>query len=171
MPRKSLDIRSTDHPLAWERDYCSFSCLRRGRVWAEPSLRVKGRVPCRFLGQRPKPSESLQFSISTDFQGSFEPFSLALFFHKSLDTTGRTIHSKLNLLKHRRELLQCYSICPSHNLRVVLESATAKGSQYQYICPLRSCTGQHVNGSLYMIPEKLHIVHIGTITHKRCMDI
>ena len=88
MPRKSLDIRSADHPPAWERGSCAFPCFRRGRVRAEPGRRVKGRVPCGFSGQRPEPSESLPISISTDFQGSFEPFSLAPVFHRLLDTTA-----------------------------------------------------------------------------------
>ena len=66
--------------LQRERCSCTFPCFRRGRVWAEPSSWVKGRVPCGFLGQRPKPSESLQRTISTDFQGSSEPFLLARFF-------------------------------------------------------------------------------------------
>ena len=42
--------------------------------------RVKGRVPCGFLGQRPKPSESIGSTIYINiygFQGSIEPFSLA----------------------------------------------------------------------------------------------
>ena len=70
----SLDIRFADHPSQRERGNCTLSCLRRGRVRAAPGNRVKGRVPCRFSGQRPEPpSESLQVSISTGFQGSFEP--------------------------------------------------------------------------------------------------
>ena len=87
MPRKSLDIRSADHPPAWERGSCAFPCFRRGRVRAEPGRRVKGRVPCGFSGQRPEPSESLPVSISTDFQGSIEPVFLTPLFHSLFDTT------------------------------------------------------------------------------------
>ena len=87
MPRKPLDKRFTDYPLAKERGKCAFPCFRRGRVWAEPRIWVKGRVPCGFSGQRPEPSESLPIPISTNFQGSFEPFSLAPVFHRLLDTT------------------------------------------------------------------------------------
>ena len=57
MPRKSLDKCFTDNPIFWERSSCSFPYFRLGQVWAEPTKRVKGLVPCRFLGQRPKPSE------------------------------------------------------------------------------------------------------------------
>ena len=87
MPRKSLDIRFTDHPVSAEKKQCFFSCFRRGRVWAEPANRVKGRVPCGFLGQRPKPSESFLVSISTVFKVHLSLFSFAPVFHRSLDTT------------------------------------------------------------------------------------
>ena len=38
----------------------AFPCHRRGRVWAAPRKRVKGLVPCGFLGQRPEPPEGLK---------------------------------------------------------------------------------------------------------------
>ena len=76
----SLDIRFADHPLIWERGNCAFPCFRRGRVRAEPGRRVKGRVPCGFLGQRPKPSESLPDPIFASFQGSDRPFFRPWFF-------------------------------------------------------------------------------------------
>ena len=61
MPRKFLDIRFSDHPTIAEKGQLRpFPAFRRG--W------VKGRVPCRYLGQRPKPSESLLLSISTIFK-------------------------------------------------------------------------------------------------------
>ncbi len=47
MPRKSIDIRLTDRMGSG-----------KARKW------VKGQVPCGFLGQSPKPSESLSESIS-----------------------------------------------------------------------------------------------------------
>ncbi len=59
--------------------------------------RVKGLVPCGFLGQGPKPSESIGpsflFNICS-FQGSKEPFSFAQFFHRSLDTISYLIRGK-----------------------------------------------------------------------------
>ena len=76
----SLDIRFADHPLVWERGRCAFPCFRRGRVRAEPGRRVKGRVPCGFLGQRLKPSESLPDPIFASFQGSDRPFFRPCFF-------------------------------------------------------------------------------------------
>ena len=78
--------------LQRERGSCAFPCFRRGRVWAEPRIRVKGRVPCGFLGQRPKPSESRQHTISPDFQGSFDPFYIGSVFHRSLDTTLQNLY-------------------------------------------------------------------------------
>ena len=66
MPRKFLDIRFSDHPTIAEKGQLRpFPAFRRG--W------VKGRVPCRYLGQRPKPSESLSVTHIYSFQGSFEP--------------------------------------------------------------------------------------------------
>ena len=91
--------------LQRERGSCAFPCFRRGRVWAEPRIRVKGRVPCGFLGQRPKPSESLQHTISTDFQGSFEPFYIGSVFHRSLDTTDLPP----DLAHRQKKLLQPFS--------------------------------------------------------------
>lgn len=44
MPRKSLDIRPSQHP---------FPRFRHGRVWAEPGKWVKGLVPCGFSGRSP----------------------------------------------------------------------------------------------------------------------
>ena len=49
---------------------------------------VKGLVPCRFLGQRPKPSESLLELISAIFKVHLSLFLLALFFHNLFDTTS-----------------------------------------------------------------------------------
>lgn len=41
-----------------------FPCFRRGRVRAEPEIRVKGLVPCGFLRQRLKPPEGLASGLS-----------------------------------------------------------------------------------------------------------
>ena len=69
MPRKSIDIRLTDHPVPAEKGATApFSCLParagsgRARKW------VKGLVPCGFLGQRPKPTECFSISISAIFK-------------------------------------------------------------------------------------------------------
>src|SRR5699024_9602617 len=79
MPRKSIDIRLTEHPLQQKRGAIApFSCLSartgsgRARCW------VKGLVPCGFLRQRPKPSESFSTSISAIFK-----VLLSLFFRLS----------------------------------------------------------------------------------------
>ena len=80
MPRKSIDIRLTDYPVLQKRATAPFSCLPartgagRARCW------VKGLVPCGFLGQRPKPSESLPGSISAIFKVHLSLFFLAHFF-------------------------------------------------------------------------------------------
>ena len=57
-----------------------FSCLpaRMGSVKARN--RVKGLVPCGFLGQRPKPSESFSESISAVFKVHLSLFFSARFF-------------------------------------------------------------------------------------------
>ena len=78
MPRKSIDRKFTDDPLREKRGNCTLFCLPartglgRARSW------VKGWIPCGFLGQRPKPSESFSSSISTVFK-----VLLSLFFHGS----------------------------------------------------------------------------------------
>ena len=73
MPRKFLDIRFSDHPTIAEKGQLRpFPAFRRG--W------VKGRVPCRYLGQRPKPSESYASFLSTVFKVHLSLFSLARFF-------------------------------------------------------------------------------------------
>ena len=80
MPRKFLDIRFSDHPnIAEKGQLRPFPAFRRG--W------VKGRVPCRYLGQRPKPSESYASFISTVFKVHLSLIFLFSFFHNSVDTT------------------------------------------------------------------------------------
>ena len=82
MPRKSLDIRFTDHPIFRERAM-PLSLLPARMGAGKARYRVKGFVPCGFLGQGPKPSESIGSSFLSNiysFQGSKEPFSLAQFF-------------------------------------------------------------------------------------------
>ena len=79
MPRKFLDIRFSDHPnIAEKGQLRPFPAFRRG--W------VKGRVPCRYLGQRPKPSESYASFISTVFKVHLSLIFLTRFYHKSFDT-------------------------------------------------------------------------------------
>ena len=56
MPRKSLDKCFTDYPVL------TLPPARTGAGRARE--RVKGQVPCGFLGQRPKPSESLWALLS-----------------------------------------------------------------------------------------------------------
>lgn len=69
MPRKSLDIRFTDYPISAEKGATApFSCLPARMGSGKARIWVKGRVPCGYLGQRPKPSESLLLSISTIFK-------------------------------------------------------------------------------------------------------
>ena len=80
MPRKFLDIRFSDHPTIAEKGQLRpFPAFRRG--W------VKGRVPCRYLGQRPKPSESYASFLSTVFKVHLSLIFLFSFFHNSVDTT------------------------------------------------------------------------------------
>ena len=66
MPRKFLDIRFSEYPFYWERCYAPFP--------ASGEDGVKGRGPCRFLGQRPKPSESLSPAPLTDSEATFGLF-------------------------------------------------------------------------------------------------
>ena len=77
MPRKFLDIRFSDHPnIAEKGQLRPFPAFRRG--W------VKGRVPCRYLGQRPKPSESYASFLSTVFKVHSSLIFLFSFFHNSV---------------------------------------------------------------------------------------
>lgn len=85
MPRKFLDIRFSDHPTIAEKGQLRpFPAFRRG--W------VKGRVPCRYLGQRPKPSESYASFLSTVFKVHLSLIFLFSFFHNSVDTTQIVSH-------------------------------------------------------------------------------
>ena len=95
MPRKFLDIRFSDHPnIAEKGQLRPFPAFRRG--W------VKGRVPCRYLGQRPKPSESYASFISTVFKVHLNLIFLFSFFHNSIDTTYPLISPLIN---HPRTIL------------------------------------------------------------------
>ena len=63
MPRKSLDKCFTDYPVLKKGAMrLSLPPARTGAGRARE--RVKGQVPCGFLGQRPKPSESLWALLS-----------------------------------------------------------------------------------------------------------
>ncbi len=57
-----------------------FSCLPARMGSGKARNWVKGLVPCGFLGQRPKPSESFSKSISTVFKVHLSLFFAALFF-------------------------------------------------------------------------------------------
>ena len=110
----SLDIRFADHPLIWERGNCAFPCFRRGRVRAEPGRRVKGRVPCGFLGQRPKPSESLPDPIFASFQGSDRPFFRPWFFIDYLTLPEIIIPFRITILN--TFCIFCVFLCPALSL-------------------------------------------------------
>ena len=57
-----------------------FSCLPARMGSGKARNWVKGLVPCGFLGQRPKPSESFSESISTVFKVHLSLFFAAQFF-------------------------------------------------------------------------------------------
>lgn len=59
MPRKSIDIKLTDYPVQEKKGGAAapFSCFPARTGSGRARKQLKGRVPCRFLGQRPKPSE------------------------------------------------------------------------------------------------------------------
>ena len=62
MPRKSLDIRFTDYPVKRERCFAPFPASGEDGRGQSPQFGSRDGVPCGFLGQRPKPSESLLHS-------------------------------------------------------------------------------------------------------------
>ena len=100
MPRKSIDIRLADYPVPVEKGVVPFSCLPARTGSGRARKRVKGLLPCGFLGQRPKPSESLQESISTVFK-----VHLSLFFRLSFFIDYLTLPNfllKLLFLQLRR---------------------------------------------------------------------
>ena len=102
MPRKFLDIRFSDHPnIAEKGQLRPFPAFRRG--W------VKGRVPCRYLGQRPKPSESYASFISTVLKVHLSLIFLFSFFHNSVDTTFLIALSLYTILVKKST-----SNCPLH---------------------------------------------------------
>lgn len=81
MPRKSVDIKFSDYPVPAEKGATApFSCLPARMGSGSARKRVKGQVPCGFLGQRPKPSESLSISISAIFKVQSSLIFLARFF-------------------------------------------------------------------------------------------
>ena len=93
MPRKFLDIRFSDHPTIAEKGQLRpFPAFRRG--W------VKGRVPCRYLGQRPKPSESYASFLSTVFKVHLSLIFLFSFFHNSVDTTVAVFVFDIYRIRH-----------------------------------------------------------------------
>lgn len=126
MPRKSLDIRFTEHPVKREKGPPRpFPCFRRGRVWAEPSGRVKGPVPCGFLGQRPEPSESLSLPISAIFKVHLSLFFRLLFFITHLTLSAyRTATTRLNTC-----LMQDRNLQQSWRAGIHLPSAQSKRAE------------------------------------------
>ena len=68
-----------------------FSCLPARMGSGKARNRVKGLVPCGFLGQRPKPSESFSESISTVFKVHLSLFFAAQFFINYLTLPNRYI--------------------------------------------------------------------------------
>ncbi len=87
MPRKSIDIRLTDHPLAAEKGQVHpFPAFRRGRVRAEPEIRSRDWSLAGSQGSALALGELFDVNIC-NFQGSVEPIFLGSFFHRSLDTT------------------------------------------------------------------------------------
>ena len=81
MPRKFIDIKFPDYPIQQKRGATApFSCLPARMGSGEARYWVKGLVPCRFLGQRPKPSESLLELISAIFKVHLSLFLWLCFF-------------------------------------------------------------------------------------------
>lgn len=101
MPRKSLDIRFTDYPISAEKGATApFSCLPARMGSGKARIWVKGRVPCGYLGQRPKPSESLLLSISTIFKVRLSLILGLSFFINHL-TLSRFLILRIILLLHQ----------------------------------------------------------------------
>ena len=101
MPRKSLDIRFTDYPISAEKGATApFSCLPARMGSGKARIWVKGRVPCGYLGQRPKPSESLLLSISTIFKVRLSLIFGLSFFINHL-TLSRFLILRIILLLHQ----------------------------------------------------------------------
>ena len=101
MPRKSLDIRFTDYPISAEKGATApFSCLPARMGSGKARIWVKGRVPCGYLGQRPKPSESLLLSISTIFKVRLSLIFGLSFFINHL-TLSRFLILRIILLFHQ----------------------------------------------------------------------
>ncbi len=86
-----------------------FSCLPARMGSGKARNWVKGLVPCGFLGQRPKPSESFSKSISTVFKVHLSLFFATLFF---IDYLTLPPLKPLYLLVFRRLFLRVY-IYPS----------------------------------------------------------
>ncbi len=113
MPRKSLDKCFTDNPIFWERSSCSFPYFRLGQVWAEPTKRVKGLVPCRFLGQRPKPSERKPRSFRAYIFFSIffiTYFTLPAFIRQKVVLSTHNIYNYLNVYKQFRHFFPLLTV-------------------------------------------------------------
>ena len=102
-----------------------FSCLPARMGSGKARNRVKGLVPCGFLGQRPKPSESFSESISTVFKVHLSLFFAAQFFINYLtlpfvvpyiNTLNIPFLYHLNMF---RQKIPFSSILESKNIRII----------------------------------------------------
>ena len=100
MPRKFIDIKFSDYPVQQKRAIAPFSCLPARMGSGKARIWVKGRVPCGYLGQRPKPSESLLLSISTIFKVRLSLIFGLSFFINHL-TLSRFLILRIILLLHQ----------------------------------------------------------------------
>ena len=78
MPRKSIDISSRSILSSRKGGNCALFLPSGEDGFGQSPILVKGLVPCGFLGQYPKPSESFSASISAIFK-----VLLSLFFRLS----------------------------------------------------------------------------------------
>ena len=97
----SHEQRFTDYPISAEKGATApFSCLPARMGSGKARIWVKGRVPCGYLGQRPKPSESLLLSISTIFKVRLSLIFGLSFFINHL-TLSRFLILRIILLLHQ----------------------------------------------------------------------
>lgn len=64
MPRKPIDIKTTDYPVIWKRGLCTLFPLPAGTGLGRAQIMGQGTGPLWGLGQRPKVlnHQYLQFS-------------------------------------------------------------------------------------------------------------
>ena len=100
MPRKFIDISPRIILSSRKGATAPFSCLPARMGSGKARIWVKGRVPCGYLGQRPKPSESLLLSISTIFKVRLSLIFGLSFFINHL-TLSRFLILRIILLFHQ----------------------------------------------------------------------